>query len=153
MGAAVAGTVQFVANVVRDRPLREGMGRSLLVGAVYGGSLGAAAPEATMAFVARLAPTGMTVATGAATVATADGGRHQGFVAEMARRTPGEIARAVRSLERVAVQHAGWIRNPTGHVPDFYQRSAAEQASLLRQWGRTVADRTEQAQLLRELLK
>ncbi len=78
-------------------------------------------------------------------------GRHAGYVAEMAKRTPGEVARAVRSLERVAAQHAEWIQNPTSKVADFYQRSAAEQASLLRQWGQTVVDRTQQANLLRDL--
>ena len=78
-------------------------------------------------------------------------GRHAGYVAEMAKRTPGEIAKAVRSLERVAAQHAEWIQNPTSKVADFYQRSVSEQASLLRRWGQTVADRTEQANLLRDL--
>jgi len=111
------------------------------------------APEATAAFGARLAIGGATATTAVATANAAEGGRHSGFVAEMAKRTPGEIAKAIRSLERVASQHSSWIRNPTSKLPDFYQRSQAEQASLLRQWGQTVAERTEQANLLKDILK
>jgi hypothetical protein len=155
LGAAVAGTVHVAANFVQGRPVTENLGRSLLVGAIVGGTLGAAAPEATLAFGARVTAgsTAAVTATGAGAAEAGTGGRHAGYVAEMAKRAPEEIARAVRSLERVAAQHADWLSNPTSKVPDFYQRSAAEQASLLRQWGQTVADRTEQAGLLKELLK
>lgn len=143
-------------NLIRGRPVAENTGRALMVGVAFGATLGAAAPAATSAFAARAggALLGGAAAAGPAVAAEGtEGGRHAGFVAEMAKRTPGEITRAIRSLERVASQHAELLRNPTSKVADFYQRSQAEQASLLRQWTQTVADRTEQANLLKELLK
>jgi RHS repeat-associated protein len=142
LGFAWFGGSRIAINAAYDRPLDENVQRDAGWGMVAGlaaGSL-AAAPMAADA-------TATTAAAGAAPHV----GRHAGWVAEMARRTPGEIARSIRSLERVAAQHAEWIRNPTSKIPDFYQRSAAEQASLLRQWGQTIVDRTQQANLLRDL--
>lgn len=50
------GAIQLAANAINGRPLDEGMGQSLLLGAAAGATLGAAAPEATAAFAARITP-------------------------------------------------------------------------------------------------
>jgi RHS repeat-associated protein len=143
LGFAWFGGSRIAINAMYDRPLNENVQRDAGWGMVMG--LGAGSLAATPVVAADATAT--TAATGAAPHV----GRHAGWVAEMAKRTPGEIARSIRSLERVAAQHAEWIRNPTSKIPDFYQRSAAEQASLLRQWGQTIVDRTQQANLLRDL--
>lgn len=65
IGAAVAGLTQLGYNLYKDRPAGEHMGRALLAGAAVGGTLGAAAPEATAAFAAQFS-TEAAVATGTA---------------------------------------------------------------------------------------
>ena len=149
IGAGIGTAVGFGGTVLwnyrHDQPITTNLVRNLLIGAATGATLGVALEylgAAGAGSAAAIAPNTSQQAT-----------RHAGFVAEMAKRAPREIAKAIRSLERVAGQHSQWIQNPTLKVPDFYTRSAAEQASLLRQWSRTIVDRTEQANLLKDLLK
>lgn len=71
LGAAVSGTIQVAANVAQGRPATENLGSALIAGAVVGGTFGAAAPEATAAFGARLAFGGATAATTAGATGSA----------------------------------------------------------------------------------
>ena len=145
LAATVFGGTRVVYNAATDQPLGEGVQGDVARGGVVGLGVG------TLAAASGVGSAMVADATATAAGAAPQVGRHAGWVAEMAKRTPGEISRSIRSLERVAAQHAEWIRNPTSKAPDFYQRSAAEQASLLRQWGQTIVDRTQQANLLRDL--
>ena len=65
LGAFVAGAARVAHNLATGRPIHENLGTSLVVGAVVGATLGAAAPEATAAFGARLATSGMAAGAGA----------------------------------------------------------------------------------------
>lgn len=75
LGAAVSGAVQIGANLAQGRPATEQLGRALLVGAVVGGTFGAAAPEATAALGARLAIGGAAAATSAGAAGVAASGK------------------------------------------------------------------------------
>jgi hypothetical protein len=75
LGAAVSGTVQVAANLAQGRPATEHLGRALLIGAVVGGTFGAAAPEATAAFGARVAIGGAAAATTAGAAGAAASGK------------------------------------------------------------------------------
>jgi len=81
LGAAVAGTVQVAANIAQGQPVLHNLGQSLLVGAVVGGTFGAAAPEATAVFGARLAIGGATAATAGA--AAGAGSQGQGVTSRI----------------------------------------------------------------------
>lgn len=152
--------VCFVAGVVVGAGVGiiEGFTVAKIVGAEYtardvliDGTLGAVGAVTALAGSARYLRRAVAVESAAEIGQSA--GRHSGFVANYARRSAREIQKGIRSLERVASQHEDKIRNPTAYIADFYERSGAEQASLLRQWGQTVTARREQAELLKGLLR
>ena len=90
---------------------------------------------------------------GGAFEAAAGGGRHSGLLRNYAGRSPGEIGRAVRSLESRAAQHLDKIANPARHAENWANLSAREQAGLLRKWQQDAARLAEQADVLRGLLR
>lgn len=63
MGALVFGGIRVIANVRAGRPAQEGVLGDMLLGGLAGATLGAAAPEATATFTARLAGIGLAAAT------------------------------------------------------------------------------------------
>ena len=81
------------------------------------------------------------------------GGRHAGFLRNYIGRTPAEIQKAIASLEARAPEHAAKAANPAAHVADWASRSPQAQQGLIRYWLKEAQIYSEQAAVLRGLLR
>jgi len=80
------------------------------------------------------------------------GGKHAGLLRNYAGRSADEVAKAVRSLEARAAEHAAKAANPGAHVADWASRTAQQRQGLINYWLREAKNYAEQAEVLKGLL-
>ena len=73
------------------------------------------------------------------------GGRHSGFLNNYAGRSPTEIQRGIRSIERQIDDHLSWINDPHRKIPKWDELDPRQQEALLTQkWPGDIQRQREQ---------
>lgn len=82
------------------------------------------------------------------------GGKHAGFLRNYATKSRAEIERAIKSIERQMALHRDKIANPEKHIPDWKNLDPRQRDALVnKKWPSDIQRQSEQASILRELLK
>jgi hypothetical protein len=80
------------------------------------------------------------------------GGRHAGFLRNYEGRSPEEIDRGIRSIEKQIADHESWIAMPTRKIPNWEKLDPRQRKALVeRKWPADIARQREQLSILKEL--
>ncbi|HWW62516.1 MAG TPA: RHS repeat-associated core domain-containing protein [Thermoanaerobaculia bacterium] len=71
------------------------------------------------------------------------GGRHAGALANMATRSIGQVANAIKGYDRVVSQHLDKLRDPAKYIADWASKTNAEQQIILNKWVSDIARNKE----------
>lgn len=82
----------------------------------------------------------------------AAGGKHAGFLKNYEGRSPQEIDRGIRSIEREIAEHEAAIRDPRTKIPNWDELDPRQQVALVtKKWPSDIARQQEQLAILRRL--
>lgn len=82
----------------------------------------------------------------------AAGGKHAGFLKNYAGRSPQEVDRGIRSIQREIADHQAAIRDPRTKIPNFDELDPRQQVALLtKKWPSDIARQQEQLAILQRL--
>jgi hypothetical protein len=82
----------------------------------------------------------------------AAGGRHAGFLRNYQGRSPQELDRGVRSIDKQIGKHEEWIKNPEQKIPEWNRLDPRKQQDLLtNKWPGDIQRLREQQEILRHL--
>lgn len=82
------------------------------------------------------------------------GGRHAGWMKEMATKPSIELQRGIRNLEKQIAEHQDKIANPEKYIPDFRSLDPRQQEALLtKKWPGDIARQQEHKQILEGILR
>jgi len=83
-----------------------------------------------------------------------EGGKHAGFLRNYANKSAAEIRRGITSIEKEIAKHRDKIANPENHIKDWNKLDPRQKEALVnKKWPSDIQRQTEQAQILKELLK
>ena len=86
--------------------------------------------------------------------AAKSGGRHAGWMRDMATKPSNELRRGIRNLEKQIAEHQDKIANPEKHIPDFRSLDPRQQQALLtKKWPGDIARQQEHKQILEGILR
>jgi hypothetical protein len=80
-----------------------------------------------------------------------EGGKHSGLLRTMMGAELKSLEKAVRSYEKVILEHTDKIANPGKYVEKWGSLSAVEQAGLIQKWQKDLARNTELKEVMRGL--
>ena len=79
------------------------------------------------------------------------GGRHAGYLDNVAGYSARSIGRATRSLGRHAARHEGYLKNPVSKVPNWAKMSARQQQTQIEDWQGEIRTALEQIEILKRI--
>ena len=80
------------------------------------------------------------------------GGKHSGFLKNYLRKSPKEIQRGIKSLEKQIAEHQSKIRDPSKHIKDFNKLDPRQQKALVeKKWPSDIQRQQEQLDILKGL--
>ena len=79
------------------------------------------------------------------------GGRHAGYLNNVAGYSGVSIGRATRSLGRHAARHEGYLKNPVSKVPNWAKMSARQQQTQIEDWQGEIRTALEQIEILKRI--
>lgn len=83
------------------------------------------------------------------------GGKHSGYLRNMAGRPVQEIANAVKGHEKTIQKHIGYLKNPTSKVPmaEWLAKTEAEKQVVRQKWLDDIARNRELRDVMQGLLE
>lgn len=83
-----------------------------------------------------------------------NGGKHSGFYNQYKNKSPEEIKKGIKSIEKQITEHQDKIKNPEKYIPDFKNLDPRQQEALInKKWPSDIQRQKEQKEILEGILR
>ncbi|MEL4028552.1 hypothetical protein NST89_08180 [Caldifermentibacillus hisashii] len=86
--------------------------------------------------------------------AAKNGGKHSGFYKQYIDKSPEQIKKGIKSIDKQIAEHQDKIKNPDKHIPNFRNLDPRQQDALInKKWPSDIERQMEQKQILEGILR